>query len=285
MVNAGRHMVGKRKTLAMGGALCLLLASCSHHITGPVAWWHDYEGGEIAKDRPPPPGMHAPYPNFAQVPAKPTTLPATQRLAQQQNLSESRDLALAGAAASPLPVVTPAAASAPVKAAPAGSQALTVSSAAATARPAAAAVAPAQTDQEIAPSVVPDIDHPPQLATAAPTEARLADVGGALGNVTPPPANLDQLTVGFDGDGDRIPRDAAPGLIAFAQAHQNKIIGITGYGGDGTRDDADLALGWRRAQAVAAALAAAGVPLSDLRLSSEAPVPAVGRGAQLTLLK
>ena len=42
-----------------------LLAGCSsvfRSSINPVSWWHDMEGGEIAKQRPPPPGANEPYP-------------------------------------------------------------------------------------------------------------------------------------------------------------------------------------------------------------------------------
>jgi len=284
MVNAVRHMVGKRKTLILCGAACFLLTACQNNPGSPVTWWHDYEGGEIAKDRPPAPGENAPYPNFGQVPAKPVVLASAPRQLLVRNLTESRDLALAGAAAAPLPVTAPA----PAPAEPA-SQVLSVTSAAATATArATGGAAPVAAVQPALGSPAPevaDIDHPPVLAAAPPAQAVLDDVGGALGPTVPVAGNFDRLTVGFDGDSDVVPRDAAPGLIAFAQAHQSKVIAITGYGGDGTRNDAALELGWRRARSVAVALEAAGVPVSDLRLTGEAPVPAVGRDAELSLLK
>src|SRR5262249_7532510 len=52
--------------------LTALLAGCSASSSmNPVNWWHDLEGGEIAKQRPPPPGSDQPYPNLASVPPKP----------------------------------------------------------------------------------------------------------------------------------------------------------------------------------------------------------------------
>jgi len=295
MVNERRHMAGRRKTLILCGALCLSLAGCAHNIASPVTWWHDYEGGEIAKDRPPPPGAHAPYPNFAQVPKTPVVIPAVNRQLEVQNLAESRDLSLASAAAAPLPILTVPAPAKP----PPPSQALSITSAATTAKPQTVAAAPA-TAKTPAPSLAPvadaasqsaapmvaEIANPPVLATAPPAPAVLADTGDILGDAVPvPAASFDQLTVGFDGDSDVVPREAAPGLIAFAQAHQSKIIAIIGYGETGTRSDAALELGWRRAKSVALALEAAGVPASDLRLTGEAPAPVEGRGAELGLLK
>jgi len=292
MVNERRHMAGGRKTLILCGALGFLLAGCEHTISSPVTWWHDYEGGEIAKDRPPPPGANEPYPNFAQLPVAPAVIPAANRQTEVQNLTESRNLALAGAAAAPLPILT---VPPPAKASP-PSQSLSITSAAATAKPQAAASQPtapapvpaaptiAAAAQSATP-VVAEIADPPALATAAPAPAALTDINGVLGSVPAPTADFNHLTVGFDGDSAVVPREATPGLIAFAQAHQAKIIAITGYGGGDSRSDAALKLGWRRAKSVALALEAAGVPAADLRLTGEAPAPVAGRGAELGLLK
>ncbi|PPQ31216.1 hypothetical protein CCS01_17715, partial [Rhodopila globiformis] len=49
-----------------------MLAGCSSSSSmNPVNWWHQAEGGEIAKQRPAPPGANEPYPSLASVPAKP----------------------------------------------------------------------------------------------------------------------------------------------------------------------------------------------------------------------
>ena len=50
-----------------------LLAGCSTISSmDPINWWHQQQGGKIAKERPAPPGANQPYPNMATVPAKPT---------------------------------------------------------------------------------------------------------------------------------------------------------------------------------------------------------------------
>lgn len=63
---------GLRRCMAPA-ALALLLGGCASFPSSmnPVSWWHDLEGGEIAKERPPPPGATEPYPNLASVPPKP----------------------------------------------------------------------------------------------------------------------------------------------------------------------------------------------------------------------
>ncbi len=54
----------------------LALGGCSDPVSGPVDLFHDLQGGEIAAQRPPPPGAGQPYPKLGTVPAKPV-LPAT----------------------------------------------------------------------------------------------------------------------------------------------------------------------------------------------------------------
>ena len=63
---------GLRRCMAPA-VLSLLLGGCASFPSSmnPVSWWHDLEGGEIAKERPPPPGATEPYPNLASVPPKP----------------------------------------------------------------------------------------------------------------------------------------------------------------------------------------------------------------------
>jgi hypothetical protein len=60
-------MTARHVAFFVSRLLCLLsfgLAACA----GPVALYHDTEGGAIAQPRQPPPGENAPYPNLADVP-------------------------------------------------------------------------------------------------------------------------------------------------------------------------------------------------------------------------
>ena len=90
----------------------LLLAGCDTKVApdAPLTWWHDLEGGTVANQRPPPPGVNDPYPNVATVPARPvpTDLLSRQRIAD--SLAAQRDQAEAQAAGDPLSVkpLTPA---------------------------------------------------------------------------------------------------------------------------------------------------------------------------------
>lgn len=83
-----------------------LLTGCSPTSSmNPVNWWHQQQGGEIAKQRPPPPGADQPYPNLATVPAKPT--PPNQEEMKQLTASLVADRTNAQHAAEAAPLADP----------------------------------------------------------------------------------------------------------------------------------------------------------------------------------
>ena len=79
--------------------------------TSPVDWWHQLEGGTVAEQRPPPPGIGSPYPNLAQVPNETPKVDAAQQQALQAQLLSERDRVRRGVAQDPL---TPSPPNAPV---------------------------------------------------------------------------------------------------------------------------------------------------------------------------
>jgi hypothetical protein len=78
-----------------GMALCaaLLLAGCggASPLNRPIAWWHDLQGGAIAEQRPPPPGVGLPYPKLVTVPAKPKLPTPAYRDSLEEQLLAERD--------------------------------------------------------------------------------------------------------------------------------------------------------------------------------------------------
>lgn len=68
----------------------------------PANWWHDLEGGEIAKQRPAPPGADQPYPNLATVPGRPTPPDRKQLESITSGLVADRANAQRAAEAAPL---------------------------------------------------------------------------------------------------------------------------------------------------------------------------------------
>ncbi|MBS4075656.1 hypothetical protein KGY14_10685 [Ameyamaea chiangmaiensis] len=96
-------------------AFVALLAGCAHDpIDTPVNWVHQIEGGEIARLRPPPPGVNDPYPHVGLTPTTRPQLPSPQnRVDITEALIEQRNYThLLDARSGPLvvvPTVTPAA--------------------------------------------------------------------------------------------------------------------------------------------------------------------------------
>lgn len=86
-------------TCKMMGCMLLLtltavqVGGCSSE-NNPIEWWHQSQGGVIAQNRPPPPGMNMPYPHVGNTPMTTPDLPSPQyRTALTQRLEEQRNLA------------------------------------------------------------------------------------------------------------------------------------------------------------------------------------------------
>ncbi|MBS1100870.1 hypothetical protein JK170_11565, partial [Gluconobacter sphaericus] len=109
MTAATRRTAGKIPFLLLISAP--LLAACQHQdatdtVTG---WWHNFEGGEIAKLRAPPPGENLHYPHVGRTPTQPPELPTPEaRLSLTTQLEAQRNLAQRESAAQgALPVIPP----------------------------------------------------------------------------------------------------------------------------------------------------------------------------------
>ncbi len=133
-----------------GWLLAAALAGCGTPSLDPaIGWWHQLEGGTIAEQRPPPPGIGQPFPRVFTTPSRPTLPDAAARIALTDRLVAGRDAAERVGARDPLPAPgtavaaalasAPPAAAAPAAATPA---AATPAAATPTAAPAAAASAP-----------------------------------------------------------------------------------------------------------------------------------------------
>jgi hypothetical protein len=98
---AGRAQAGA--TLA----LLLALGGCSDvpNQANPVAWWHNLEGGEIAKYRPPPPNPTAPFPHIAAQPTRPAGMPDWEWTQLSTTLAAQRAAAQTYAAQNPIPTL------------------------------------------------------------------------------------------------------------------------------------------------------------------------------------
>jgi outer membrane protein OmpA-like peptidoglycan-associated protein len=297
----------------------LLLSACSSFSYNPVTWWHNLEGGKIAEQRPPPPGADAPYPNLATVPPRPKPpdmeelkrisqglvadrahaeyMAANEPLPDPSSPSASPELFGAGSAPPPAPSLKPA----PAPASPGGTPAASATMPAVTAPPRAAPSTPQSVSvarapvspvgsTPLAPPPGPSTS-PAEVAAAAPLPAapppppNLPGARAATPGPTPPAAQqpLDAAFAFRDRSAALEPA-AADTVKQLAMRRGNAVIAITGYGDATTNAPAEqsaaLSLGLSRAQAVANALAAAGVPRDMIRVSAEA----IGRGATARLI-
>ncbi|MGI4794872.1 MAG: hypothetical protein ACRYG8_12510 [Janthinobacterium lividum] len=182
-------------------ASCLLwLGGCSGGVEGfydsklsldnPVDWWHQLQGGPIANERPPPPGITDPYPNLSRVPAKPVPTDAATRNGLAAQLAGQRDRARLLAAQDPVvfpppgnvtnPTVTPAAPPANA-AAPASSPASSPAS-----PPASTSAAAPTSDSEPSKMVLEAADATPTAPRAAVKAAPANDTTAPAAFSTPP---------------------------------------------------------------------------------------------------
>ncbi len=134
--------------------------------------------------------------------------------------------------------------------------------------PQAAAAAPAPTPS---PPPMPAIASAP-AATAAPASAA-------------PPSTGNSVSVAFASGSAELPSNAASTLKDLAARRGTGVIAVTGYGEAASNapdaQSAALTLGLSRAQAMASALTAAGVPASAVHVDAEA----VGRGGTARLVQ
>jgi hypothetical protein len=89
-------MTTKTMRAAAFGSL-FALGACAHRdAVGTVDnWYHQFQGGVIAQQRPPPPGVHATYPHVGLTPTAPANVPSapvrdsiTESLIEQRNLAQ-----------------------------------------------------------------------------------------------------------------------------------------------------------------------------------------------------
>jgi len=287
----------------------------------PVNWWHHIEGGKIDQPRPPAPGADAPYPNLASVPAKPeppdkeamkklTEALVADRanahytaeaapLPDPSSPSASPGLFGVGAVPPPAPAVAgqpQASVSVPAASAPpAPGASPPAAPAAATAPPPAAAPRKAVQSAPLEPPATPPPPAPeataqPPLPTAAPPPAVVAGVPSTPPAPPPPgpmpaPAAAASALLEFTRGTAALSPETTAAIKQFAGARGKATVLVTGYGdaegSDPTTQTVALSLGLSRAQAVANALQADGVPPGSVRVAAEAG----GRGVALRLLQ
>jgi hypothetical protein len=274
----GAAVQGLRACAVLLGVL--LLAGCGGaNSGGPVAWWHQLEGGRIAADRPPPPNANAPFPNLANIPPLPATTPAAVRsqiaaglVADRANVAYGSDpgkqppsVRLPLGPAQDSQSASMGVASAPPRAAP---------------RAAVAAVGlpmPAAADNATMPA----------MAVNPPAQANLPGMGGITvpappplaPPAAPPPAPAPvaagpAVAVAFAPGSAALPPDAMASLRALATRRGGRTIQVAGFGDAAAADiatqAASLDLALARSRAIAVGLAQSGVPISAIDQESKA---------------
>jgi outer membrane protein OmpA-like peptidoglycan-associated protein len=287
----------------------LALAGCDDIDAQPIQWWHNLQGGAIAQQRPPPPGGADPWPNLGPIPAKPAALPAGARDQVAQSLAVDQATAQAIAVDAPLaPAPT-----APTPGAPPPSGAASASLSAVQAPP--APTKPTQQQQAATVSGGGLPTPPPGAAPGAAKPAGAPSGGAATGPMPiipvappPPPSGLgvravttpvptpaplglvppEQLgksaNINFPVGADTMPSGSAGLLRPLVSNRHGHAIQVVGRGDAASFEPAaqaaGVALGLRRAQAVAEALQQAGVPGAALQISAQP----FGREVTATLL-
>ncbi len=272
---------GRAKVSGAAGRLVLgaafLLAGCSDPLGGPVDLFHDLQGGEIAAQRPPPPGAGLPYPKLASVPGKPVLPAPAFRNGLAAQLLAERDRTERVAADTPLAVVPPVpGAAAAVPAAGAGAPVAAASldtaeagpPAAKGGAPAAVAAGPAVGAGVTLAGAPADAAGAPSMPDAPPAPASFE---GVLAEPAPTPRILPAGTAMpagtqvFFADGSAVlAASQTQALKDFLSHRRRQGIEVVGLGSaasdtpDGQAAAVELAL--RRARAVAAALEAQHVP-------------------------
>jgi outer membrane protein OmpA-like peptidoglycan-associated protein len=286
---------------------CLALTGCSDPVQKPVDLFHGLEGGEIAAERPPPPGAGEPYPNVGTVPPRPVMPTQAFRTALQGQLAAERDQkellaadlpmekvppppdAAANATPKPAPQAAPAAAD--DSAQPAADANATISAADAPAPAAAAQPAPPPPPKDAQLQIVGDApqfgtlplvpDAPPLPATFEGVPPLPSPTPRALPHPLPLPPGK---PVFFANGSDVVTPSQKETLGALKATLGKGTIEIIGLG-DAESDsplgqEAAIDLALRRARAIAEAFEAMHVPQSALRLAARP----YGRGALVHVL-
>jgi hypothetical protein len=183
-------------------AALLALGGCGHRdpFDATLDWMHQYQGGVIAQQRPPPPNVHDPYPAVGLTPTSPPVLPSEAlRQSLTENLVEQRNLAhREGAEIGPLtvaPLATAPTATPPAAKPPTGAPATAPSNGAASPGRQAPAEAGASSATLVAADAPPAPATPPPASTARPPAP--ADASGGAGAGTGNGTPQDEALVGL----------------------------------------------------------------------------------------
>lgn len=271
----------------------------------PVDWWHQLQGGPVAAERPPPPGITDPYPDFSKIPPKPGPVDFASKRALVSRLTRERDVTARLnqqdpiAFNSPNGATKPAAASKP-GAAPASAAAPAPDPDASRLSLEAANTAPASVPKPPPPPLFDDPNPPAGLAGGVGAAPVVSGPIPAVPQAAPPLPQLPGLptsdpapvvsrptpaaAVVFARGSAVLPATAEAALKALVARRAGASIAVTA-GGEARSASAEaqraaLPLALQRTGAITAALLAAGVPAADIK----AEAVAQGREAGARLL-
>lgn len=275
----------------------MMLTGCGQAVNGAIDLYHGLEGGHIAQQRPPPPGVDDPYPKIGTTPARPlaTDIAAQQRIAD--SLAAQRDSATTAAAENPvsalpappaLPKPTPpdpnsnkvvvdAAPSPPPPVGPTTSAAPIPAPAAATApdsQPVAGIGSVPALPAAIPEAALPALaDAPPPVPTGLEIAMPMPPSDAPV-IAKPAVSPTNGISVAFTPGSSTLPPSTTLIIRRFVLAHRGARFAVTGHGDVAARDAAAqsraLDLGLRRAGAIAASLGSAGIAAGDLHIAADA---------------
>ncbi|MBB2205665.1 hypothetical protein HLH27_11635 [Gluconacetobacter takamatsuzukensis] len=301
---AGRRGAGVGAALAGLLAGLLPLAGCAHRdaVDSTLDWFHQYQGGVIAQQRPPPPGAHDPYPAVGLTPTTPPVLPSAERRQDvTESLIEQRNLAhRMGAEVGPLtntaPPATPVLARPAPAAAPGGGDAAssaTLDAAEAPPPPPSKAGAKGASAQDAGagplvamPEVEADVGGvggkpqavpvPPEIPAGPPVAPQFPGFAVATDDTVPTIrpdyalADLGGTRILFPVGNDRPVPGQEKAIDSVARHSPAGPLFVHGYGEAASTDSAEqaraMALALLRARAVADRLVADGVPAKAIHL-------------------
>lgn len=293
-------MLGRKHGIIVGGFL-LGLAGCAHQdgVETTNQWWHNFEGGEIAQLRPPPPGQSNPYPHVSKTPTEAPDLPSpAARELQTQQLEMDRNLAQrASAAQGPLPIVPKSAPPAPVLT---PNNATMGAAADQQTPPPAKKPSSAQAPERAMPKFVgqasissnalPDMPSAPPAPASFPGFAVPVTVGSSEAVLPDIDASTpDGTLIRFQVASDQVVGNPVSAYRHIAGQRHGQRVKILGFGAAMSADAGlspadqvrEVSLGLLRAQVVARGLVAQGVPQTAIDLAAEA----IGDGVRVRIAK
>ncbi len=292
------------------------LAACGpgqDPVGTPLTWWHGLEGGVIAEQRPPPPGVDDPYPHVGTTPARPT-VPSkpvrdqlTASLAAQRTATHRLDLDQPIAAPRPAAAPAKTAAPPPASGAPASAtiEAAGDAPAASPGTPAPPAPRPKPLptpEQQEASQPMLTMPSPPQAVTIAasgplPEMPAAPPAPPSLGGFAIPTTEVRRLTpdyaaetaraenIGFVPGSDELLPASRSLLDHMATYSGGRPVSVTGFGEARSDQPADqeaaLHLALARATSAAAELHTHGVAEARIKIAASP----FGRGGDVTVVQ